>query len=181
MFYCCHVLAMNGQVRLKRLQFSIILINSLSLRTWISKSTHWGRVRYICFSKLTIIGSDNGLSPGRRQAIIWTSDEILSQWNLQRNYAFSFKKMHELNEISKSVRSWFLYNREGIGLFHHSQDIVVDKTIPRAALIWNHGNGPISYRKSLITRIYKFTYRVNVHCYTVPALLSLTDGRKFVD
>ena len=32
--------------------------------------THWGRVMYICVSKLTSIGSDNGLSPGRRQAII---------------------------------------------------------------------------------------------------------------
>ena len=32
--------------------------------------THWGRVTHICISKLTIIGSDNGLSPGRRQAII---------------------------------------------------------------------------------------------------------------
>ena len=29
--------------------------------------THWGRVTHICVSKLTIIGSDNGLSPGRRQ------------------------------------------------------------------------------------------------------------------
>ena len=28
-------------------------------------------------SKLTITGSDNGLSPGRRQAIIWTNDGIL--------------------------------------------------------------------------------------------------------
>ena len=32
--------------------------------------THWGRVTHICVSKLTIIGSDNGLSPGRRQANI---------------------------------------------------------------------------------------------------------------
>ena len=32
--------------------------------------THWGRVTHICVSNLTIIGSDNGLSPGRRQAII---------------------------------------------------------------------------------------------------------------
>ena len=32
--------------------------------------THWGRVTHICVSKLTSIGSDNGLSPGRRQAII---------------------------------------------------------------------------------------------------------------
>ena len=32
--------------------------------------THWGQVTHICVSKLTIIGSDNGLSPGRRLAII---------------------------------------------------------------------------------------------------------------
>ena len=31
--------------------------------------THWGRVTHICVGNLTIIGSDNGLSPGRRQAI----------------------------------------------------------------------------------------------------------------
>ena len=28
-------------------------------------STHWGRVTHICVGKLFIIGSDNGLSPGR--------------------------------------------------------------------------------------------------------------------
>ena len=39
--------------------------------------THWGRVTHICVSKLTIIGSDNGLSPGRRQAIIWTNAGLL--------------------------------------------------------------------------------------------------------
>ena len=33
---------------------------------------HWGRVTHICIGNLTIIGSDNDLSPGRRQAIIWT-------------------------------------------------------------------------------------------------------------
>ena len=53
--------------------------------------TQWGRVTHICISKLNIIGSDNGLSPGRRQAIIWTNAGILLirplginklQWNL---------------------------------------------------------------------------------------------------
>ena len=39
--------------------------------------THWGRVTHICVGNLTIIGSDNGLSPGRRQAIIWTNAGIL--------------------------------------------------------------------------------------------------------
>ena len=40
-------------------------------------STHWGRVTHICVGKLTIKGSDNGLSPERRQAIIWTNTGIL--------------------------------------------------------------------------------------------------------
>ena len=39
--------------------------------------TRWGRVTHICVGNLTIIGSDNGLSPGRRQAIIRTNDGIL--------------------------------------------------------------------------------------------------------
>ena len=33
---------------------------------------------HICVSNPTIIGPDNGLSPRRRQAIIWTNAEILS-------------------------------------------------------------------------------------------------------
>ena len=64
--------------------------------------THWGRVTHICVNNLTIIGSDNGLSPGRRQAIIWTNAVILSirpqgtYFNeiLIRIQTFSFKKMH---------------------------------------------------------------------------------------
>ena len=62
--------------------------------------THWGRVMHICVSILTIIGSDNGLSPGRRQAIIWTNAGILFIGPLEPNlseilneiYTFSFKK-----------------------------------------------------------------------------------------
>ena len=38
---------------------------------------HWSRVTHICVGKLIIIGSDNGLSPARRQAIIWTNAAIL--------------------------------------------------------------------------------------------------------
>ena len=34
--------------------------------------THRGRVTHICVCKIDIIDADNGLSPGRRQAIIWT-------------------------------------------------------------------------------------------------------------
>ena len=45
--------------------------------TVIKVLTHWGPVTHICVNKLTIIGSDNGLSPGRRQAIIWTNAGIV--------------------------------------------------------------------------------------------------------
>ena len=64
--------------------------------------THRGRVTHICVSKLTTIGSDNGLLPGRRQAIIWTNVGILLigplgtnfSENLIEIYTFSFRKMH---------------------------------------------------------------------------------------
>ena len=46
---------------------------------------HWSRVTHICVGKLTIIGSNNGLSRGRRQAIIWTSDGILFIGPLETN------------------------------------------------------------------------------------------------
>ena len=39
--------------------------------------THWGRKTHICVGKLTIIGSNNGLSPGRRQAIIWNNAGLM--------------------------------------------------------------------------------------------------------
>ena len=39
--------------------------------------THWERMTQICINKLTIIASDNGLSPHRRQAIMWTNAGIV--------------------------------------------------------------------------------------------------------
>ena len=48
-----------------------------------------------CVSKLTIIGSDNGLSPDGRQAIIWTNAGLLLIGPLGIEIlTFSFKKMH---------------------------------------------------------------------------------------
>ena len=40
--------------------------------------THWDRATHICVSKLTIIASDNCLSPDGRQTIIWNNAGILS-------------------------------------------------------------------------------------------------------
>ena len=63
---------------------------------------YWGRVTHRCVSRLTTIGSDNGLSPGWRQAIIWTSVGILLIGPLGTNFneiviqihTSSFNKMH---------------------------------------------------------------------------------------
>ena len=41
----------------------------------------------ICVSKLSIIGSDNGMSPGRRQAIIRTNAGILFVGTLGTNFS----------------------------------------------------------------------------------------------
>ena len=57
---------------------------------------------HICVGDLTITGSDNGLSPGRRQAITWTNARILLIGPLGTNFSemllwiqtFSFKEMH---------------------------------------------------------------------------------------
>ena len=77
--------------------------------------THWGRVRHICVGKLTIIGSDNGLSPGRRQAITWTNAGILLIEPLGTNFSeifiesliFSFKKIR-LKVLSTKWRPFCL-------------------------------------------------------------------------
>ena len=65
-----------------------------------SSLTHSGRVPHICVSKRTIIGLDDGWSPGRRQTIIWTNAGILSIGplgiNLNRNlYIFIQENVFE--------------------------------------------------------------------------------------
>ena len=100
--------------------------------------THWGRVTHICVGNLTNIGSDNGLSPGRRQAIIWTNAGILLIRTLGTNFSeilsriltFSFKKMRlkvssakwrpfclDLNVLKQLLyMSWRMHQRTGTSL-----------------------------------------------------------------
>ena len=56
--------------------------------------THWGRVTHICVGNLTIIASDNGLSPSRRQAIIWTNAGILLIRHLETNFSEILIEIH---------------------------------------------------------------------------------------
>ena len=76
-------------------------MNRIRQTIFLWNLSHWGRVTYICISELSIIGSDNGLSSGRRQAIIWPNAGILLNGPLGTNseilieiHTFSFKKMH---------------------------------------------------------------------------------------
>ena len=90
----------------------------------MSLVTYLDRVTHICFVNLTIIGSDNGFSPDRRQAIIWTSagislirtlgtnlSEILSEIRM-----FSFTKTH-LKMSSGKWRPFCL----GLNVLTHTQ------------------------------------------------------------
>ena len=80
--------------------------------------THWGRVTHICVGKQITIGSDNGLSPDRRQVIISTNARLLSigplrtyfSENLIKIQQFSLKKMHMLTRPPHvdSHRRWWL-------------------------------------------------------------------------
>ena len=89
-------------------------------------STVWGRVTQIYVCKLTTIVSNNILSPGRRQAIIWTKAGILligpfgTDFSaiLIEIYIHSFKKMHvKLSSgdwrpycLGLNVLKWMGYN-----------------------------------------------------------------------
>ena len=80
-------------------QFTDAYVRHPASMCWL---TNWGRVTHLCVSKLTITGSDSSLSPGRRQAIIWTNAGILLIQTLRTNFieilskihTFSFKKIH---------------------------------------------------------------------------------------
>ena len=91
----------KGSVMWKTFPCHHVTISSVFSALWEQYLTHWGRVTHICVNNPTIIGSDNGLSPSRRQAIIWTNAGILLIETLGTNFSeilieiltFSFKKM----------------------------------------------------------------------------------------
>ena len=88
---------------------------NISSAILVGHLTHWGRVTHICVGKPLIIGSDNGLSPGWRQAIIWTIAGMLLIGPSGTNFSeiligiqtFSFKKMH-LKKSSAKRRQFCL-------------------------------------------------------------------------
>ena len=112
------------------------LLNGFKPRMEISISyscfslSHWGRATHICVNKLTIIGSDNGLSPGRRQAIIRTNAGILLIGPIGTNFSeilikihtFSFKKMNLKMSSGKCRPSCLGLN---VLRFNYSVDVLI--------------------------------------------------------
>ena len=103
---------------------------------------------YICVGKLTIIGSDNGLSPGRRQAIIWTNAGILLIGPVGTNFSemligiqtFSLKKIRlkcRLRNVVHFVSASMCY------MYEHSLLTPTDhgahhvSSVARVAKAWN--------------------------------------------
>ena len=106
-------LILKHHMHLKKMDYIHILwevINSLLPGYVVVILTHWGRVTHICVGDLTIIGSHNGLSPSRRQAIIGTNAGVLLIRPLGTNLSeilikiitFSFKKMR--SKVSSGKR-----------------------------------------------------------------------------
>ena len=120
LFFVMTVFSNWLQLRKKRYEFGAVV-------TWLSmiqhaapqcleqvinqRLTHWGRVTHICVSDLITIGSDNGLSPGRRQAIIWPNARMLLIGPLGIYFSeilieihtISLKKMHSKCRLQKGV------------------------------------------------------------------------------
>ena len=76
--------------------------NSLYSLGQMASLTYWVWMTHKCVSKLTMIGSDNGLSPGRRQVIIWANVWISLNRPMGTNFSeimieickFPFKNMN---------------------------------------------------------------------------------------
>ena len=93
---------------------------------------------HICVNKLATIGADNGLSPRRRQAIIWTNAGIMLIGPLGTNFIeivigiqiFSLKKMR----LKVSFAKWRPFC---LGLNELNHNIKITVTSPVANQLKN--------------------------------------------
>ena len=112
---------------------------------------------HICVGNLTIIGSDNGLSPSRRQAITWTNIGILLIGPIGTNFSemlieihtFSFNKIH-LKMSSGKWRPFYL----GLNVINR---LKMDKPLAsqwtNISILKSSFNVPVIYKSKLKWRI----------------------------
>ena len=147
----------------------------------------------MCVDKLTIIGSDNDLSPGRRQAIIWTNAGILLIGPLGTNFSeividiqvFSLKKMRlkmssakccpfrlGINMLNKHWR--FHRDNARARLWQHkalTKQRISDR--PNSSASITHGNGMSSgLRLSATNQWHKSCSYVQISCVNLQTWIS---------
>ena len=128
--------------------------------------THSGWVTHICIGKLAIIGSDNGLSPERRQVIIWTNAMILLIWPSGTNFGeilidmqpFGLKKMYMKMLFAKS---WpFCLN------------LIVLKHILLPTRQNHNANTPFQCQVNFLNKFMSHIWFQYHYCHRYPLLLS---------
>ena len=132
---------------------------------------------HICVVNLTIIGSDNGLSPGRRQAITWSNVGMLLIGPLGTNFSemlieihtFLFQKIHS----KMSSRKWRPFCLGLNVLTHWGRDnmVAIFQTTFSNAFAW--------------MKMYQFRWRFpalkfvpKVQFNNIPALLQIMAWRQ---
>ena len=109
--------------------------------------THWGRVTHICVSKLTIIGSDDGLAPTRRQAVIWTNARIL----LIRPLGTNFNEMFIEIQTSSFMKMHLKVSSAKLRPFRLSLNVLIYlSSDTKPWQIWLHDNSQFSLDNSMI-------------------------------
>ena len=104
----------------------------------------WGWVTQICISKLTIIGSDNGLAPGWRQTINWTNDGILLIGPLGINFSFNRNSNNfiQVNALENVCEIAFILSWPQCAKSHESHS---KATSPSLLCPWSHPQWIISF------------------------------------
>ena len=136
---------------------------------------------HICVGKLTIIGSDDGLSPGRRQAIIWTNAGILLIGHLGTNFSeilieihtFSFKKI-DFNMSAK----WRPFC-PGLNVLNPSHNKAAQNTKSLRTCIHDSRPGPSSWLKcsSILKNSWGMDNSPGSHCWGYYFLIHTMDSR----
>ena len=124
---------------------------------------------HICVSKQTGISSDNALSPGRRQSIIWTHAVILLNGHLGTNFneilikihTFLFKKVH-WKMASGKWRPFFL----SLNVLSHQYALDLHPCCADLSNWWvsfkETAVTTACYISNRITFFFAQTYRINV-------------------
>ena len=133
----------------------------------------------ICVSKFTIIGSDNGLSPSRRQAIIWTNAGVLLIRPSGTNFSeilieidvFSFKNMHlkmssakwrpfrlGLNVLIPAYLSDLILCHNGLQLLQNENVIVNYGNDDNNGILVNDGHGKVGNNDHMIVNVLKLIF-----------------------